>query len=58
VRVGRVEPEGLLDELPHRWQDPIAGEGQPMGKPALLDEEAEEVVGERSMSTCLEDDGT
>ena len=47
VRVARVEPERLVDQLAHRRQVAIAGEIQPVGEPAFLGEEADEVLGER-----------
>jgi hypothetical protein len=42
VRIGRIEPERLLDQLAHRRHETVAGEVQPVGKPAFLGEEAHE----------------
>ena len=55
--VARVEPERLLDQLAHRRHEAVAGEIQPMGEPAFLGKEADEVAGERGISAGLEDDG-
>ena len=57
VRVARVEPERLLDQLAHRRHEAVAGEVQPMGEPAFLGKEADEVLGERRIPAGLEDHG-
>jgi hypothetical protein len=41
VRIARIEPEGLVDQLANRGQVVVAGEIQPMGEPALLSKEAD-----------------
>ena len=57
VRVARIEPERLLDQLAHRRYEAVAGEVQPMGEPTFLGEEAHEVLGERRAPAGLEDHG-
>ena len=46
MRVARVEPERLLEQLRHRRQEAVAGEVEIVGEPALVDQEADELLGE------------
>jgi hypothetical protein len=57
VRVARIQPERLLDQLAHRWQQAVAGKVQPMRKPAILRQEANERLGQLMIDAFLEDHG-
>ena len=57
VRVARVEPERLLEQLRHRRHDAVAGEVEPVREPAVLDQEAHELLGQRNVPARLEDRG-
>ena len=56
VRIARVQPERLLDQLAHRRQPLVAGEVETVGEPAFLGQEADELDGEPRISAGLEDD--
>jgi hypothetical protein len=53
VRIVRIQPERLVDELAHWRQEAIAGECQPVREPAALGEEADEVAGECRIAAGL-----
>jgi hypothetical protein len=55
VRVARIEPERLVEELLHRRQHALAGEVEVVGKPALGHKEAHELLGGRDVAAILED---
>jgi hypothetical protein len=57
MRIARVQPERLLDELAHRRQPSVTGKRQPVGDPAFLSQEADELAGESRIGALLEDDG-
>ena len=57
VRVARVEPERLLEQLRHRRQHALAGEVEIVGEPALGHEEADELLGGVDVAAVLEDHG-
>ena len=52
--VARVEPERLVEQLRHRRQQALAGEVEIMREPALLHEEAHELLGQGDVSARLE----
>ena len=51
--VAGVKPERLIDQLAHRRQPAIADERQPMGEPALLGEEADELGASSGLPPAL-----
>ena len=54
VRVARVEPERRIEQLRHRRQVALGGEVKIVREPAVLDEEAHELLGQRNMPAGLE----
>jgi hypothetical protein len=55
VRVVRIEPERLVEQLPHRRQHALAGEVEVVHQPPLANEEAHELLGGRDVVAILED---
>src|SRR5262245_46753279 len=47
MRVARVEPERLLDELGYRRQPTISREVEIVGKPAIFDQKTNELLAKR-----------
>jgi hypothetical protein len=50
-----IEPERPLDQRWHWWEQAIPGEVEPVPKPAILHQEADELLGNSSMPAGLED---
>ena len=57
MRVARVEPERLLEQLRHRRQQALAGEVEIVREPALGHQEAHELLGRVDVAAGLEDRG-
>jgi hypothetical protein len=54
MRVARVKPERLIEQLLHRRQHPFTGEVEIVREPALGDEETDELLGVGDVAALLE----
>jgi hypothetical protein len=54
MRIIRIEPEWLFEQLAHRRQVAVAGEAEPVGEPAPLGEKAHEFAREWGIRAALE----